>query len=101
MAWETRHGDRYYYRARWVNGRVVKEYLGAGPIGELAAQADELDRAERRAEREEEDAALEPLDAASALLGELGAGLAAAVAATMTAAGYHRHHRGEWRRRRT
>ena len=30
MGWETRSGNRYYYRKRWVNGRPVSEYVGAG-----------------------------------------------------------------------
>lgn len=101
MAWETRQrGGRYYYRSRRVGGRVVKEYLGAGAIAEWHSDADALDRAERRDVREDERAALEPVDTASALLAEMGAELDAVVAATLTAAGYRRHHRGEWRRRR-
>ena len=99
--WETRRGSRYAYRSRREGRRVVKEYLGNGFAAELAVRGDDLDRAERQAERAEERAAREPLDAASALLVELGAKLDAVVGATLTAAGYHRHKRGEWRRRRT
>ncbi len=50
MAWEQRSGKKYYYRSYRVNGRVVKEYFGAGPIAELAASED-ASRKELRAEQ--------------------------------------------------
>src|SRR5262245_41483034 len=50
MGWER----GYYYRVRKVRGKVVREYVGGGLIGELSAQID----ADRRALREEQQAAL-------------------------------------------
>ena len=98
MAWDK--NGRYYTRSRRVNGRVVREYVGGGPAGELVAQMDALDRQKRdderailRAEREE----LEALDAPLAELNEL-AGLVARAA--LAAAGYVQHKRGEWRKKR-
>lgn len=100
MAWESRGAGRYYYRARREGRRVVKSYVGAGPLAEAVA---ELDRGERaalahaRAEAERDRVARKRVDRA---LEVLGSSVNAALAATLTAAGFHRHNRGEWRRRR-
>jgi len=56
MSWER----GYYYRAKKVNGRVVKEYVGPGIVGKMAELQDlyaredrELRRIKERIEREE------------------------------------------------
>lgn len=102
MGWEAR-GDgcrSYYYRGRKVDGRVVKEYVGTGEVAELSAALDARERdaraaaaealRERRARDAEVDADVGAIEEAARVL----------AAATLLAAGYHRHHRGEWRRRR-
>ena len=91
---------RYYTRSRKVNGRVVREYVGAGPVAELAAQLDALDRAQREAVREAQraiDAELAEIDGPLNELDTLAEGLARAA---LLAAGYRRHKRGEWRKTR-
>ena len=48
MVWETRkRGTSYYTRSRWLNGRVVREYIGTGALGEIAASEDELGRLQK------------------------------------------------------
>ena len=101
MGWETRGGrGRYYTRSSREHGRVLRAYVGTGPAAEAAAELDALERAARavaaaawRAER----ARLEELDAAAAAFDAAAEALARAA---LLAAGYRRHHRSEWRRRR-
>ena len=101
MAWETRsRGTRYYTRSRRVGGRVVREYVGTRPRAALAAELDAEDRDQRRLERaalREERRQLADLDAPTTRLSALVDALAAGA---LLRAGYRRHDRGDWRRRR-
>lgn len=101
MAWETRNGrGRYYTRSRKVGGRVVREYLGCGEVAELIAESDDLDREVReaaRGERQRSAAVQRERDAVVALVCDA-AQLWSRIA--LLTAGYQRHDRGEWRRRR-
>lgn len=100
MAWENRErGGPYYTRSRREGGRVVREYIGSGSIGELIAEADQAKRERRKADQEREQAELEPLRALGALLRELDEGAEILARAVLVAGGYHRH-KGEWRLRR-
>ena len=99
MAWESRGGrGKYFTRSRRVDGRVVRQYFGAGIAGELAAAEDDLRRVERRIdlrqcrqEQERHDTLVAPLENLSALSDLL-------VRAVLIGLGYHQHG-GEWRRR--
>jgi hypothetical protein len=96
MPWD----GRYYYRSVRVNGQPRRQYVGAGLIGQLASQMDDIDR-ERLQLR---NAALElARHKAEALDDDMQAieRLADTIArAALVAAGYRQHHRGEWRRKR-
>ena len=101
MAWEKRErGGPYYTRSKKVNGRVIREYVGGGALGEIAARMDTLERRQR-----EEEAALwreerERLEALDGITEELYEAAETLANATLVAAGYYRHKRGEWRKRR-
>src|SRR4051812_4656289 len=97
MGWER---GRYYTRSVREGGKVRREYVGTGKLAELAAQMDAIFRAQRQQQRAEERAEREELDALDAPLAELDDLADLLVRAALTAAGYHRHHRGEWRKRR-
>lgn len=93
-------GNSYYYTAERINGRCVKKYLGnslyaismaGGIIGRNIEQAQE--KAKAAAARQRSDAVFAALDA-------LGRRSVSFVALWMGAAGYHRHKRGPWRKRR-
>jgi len=99
MGWEKRRGRKYFYRKRRIGGRVVSQYLGAGPAAEAAAAIDELERLAReeqrellRQERERQRAIDEKADRACHLIRNL-------IYAALLLNGYHTHH-GEWRKRR-
>ena len=101
MAWEKRErGGVYYTRSRKVNGQVVREYIGGGVLGELAAQMD----AKKRQRREEETAAWreerECLEELAGLVDELCEDVEIIAQSALLAAGFRRHKRGEWRRKR-
>ena len=101
MAWEKRErGGLYYTRSRKVNGRVLREYLGGGVLGEITARMDALERHRREEETalwREERERLETLDG---LTEELNEAAEVVAQAALVAAGYHQHKRGEWRKRR-
>src|SRR5689334_698966 len=90
----------YYYRSERVNGQPRQVYVGSGPLGQLAAQLDEAERERRKlgaaaaaCERTEATA----LDADGRLVERLADALAKAA---LVVAGFRRHNRGQWRRKR-
>jgi hypothetical protein len=99
MGWESRGNGLYYFRYRKVDGRVVREYVGAGAVAEIAAAADALRRADRRAAVEARRAEEASWQAALAPLLELSQVADLMARAALLAGGYHRHAR-TWRKKR-
>ncbi len=101
MGWERRtRGGLYYTRSRRESGRVVREYIGTGLAAELAGRRDAGERAEQQRRTALWRVERDRLDAADRALGELCDLSEALARGALLLAGYHRHDRGEWRRRR-
>jgi hypothetical protein len=99
MGWERRAQCRYYYLARKVDGRVIKRYVGCGPLAEVAAAQDAAVKAGRRASIaavRNMATLMAPADSSLRALAHICELLAAA---NLAAAGYRRVHY-EWRRPR-
>src|SRR4051794_1834006 len=100
MGWETRaRGGRYYYRKRRVGGRVVSEHV-CRRVAPFAAIIDEDDRQLRAARRRVVLDELEAIDGDAAESREWYDLVEAVARVAIEAAGYHRHDRGRWRKRR-
>ena len=104
MGWEPRGScrGRYSTRIKRANGRIVREYVGAAgdPLVELVAAADILRQADRRAAAEARRAEEASWQAALAPLLELSQVADLMARAALLAAGYHRHSRSSWRKKR-
>ena len=101
MGWERRkRGGLYYTRSRKLDGRVVRQYIGTGLLGEMVAVMDAQERAERKAEAAAWRGKQERLETADGPVDALCEVAEAVTHGALILAGYYRHHRGEWRRRR-
>ena len=103
MAWETRNGNRYYYRKRREGGRVVSQYVGAGELATAFAYLEDTSSKQRRALAKREAALFEAecqhWRGVETLARDLDAAVRTLVREALTAAGYHQH-KGQWRKRR-
>jgi hypothetical protein len=100
MGWERRRAGWFFYQARKVGGRVVKTYIGRGPLADVIALDEKQKRAERQRHQQasrEQKAVLGRLDA---LAGDVAARATLLFRAAMLVAGLRRHRQGEWRRPR-
>lgn len=105
MGWEPRGKRLYLYRNVRVGGLPVKEYLGTAdtfaglvPLPWEKQPGEATGKRRRRTVRP--DAAEARIDGLLVELDRSGAQLRAVVEGVLTAVGFHRHHRGEWRMRR-
>jgi len=100
MGWENRErGGRYYTRSRKVDGRVVREYVGGGLIGELAARFDEAEREKRKVEAAMVHLERARVEALVVPVVELYEVTEVLCRAALVDGGYRRYQ-GKWRRKR-
>ena len=83
-----------------MGGRVLREYVGTGPLAQLAALTDEEYRLRRQEEASAWREERERMEVLEAPVQELCEAAEVLARAALLAAGYHQHNRGEWRRRR-
>jgi hypothetical protein len=95
-----RGGRCYYYRYRRRAGRVVREYVASGPQAVLLAAQEQARLQAEQGARTAWQAHQERLSAADRQLDSLIADLDLLAQASLFTGGYHRHKRGEWRRKR-
>jgi hypothetical protein len=101
MAWETRaRGGLYYTRSVRRNGRVHREYFGVGPVAEAIAALDALEHDKRLAERRSLMADRQADAIVEAAIVEVDHIIETLTRLELVCAGFHRHHRGPWRKRR-
>ena len=100
MALVHRHGRAYFYRSVRRGGRVTSEYQASGKAALLFEALDTAEKEERACRKEIhriEQRRADDLEQALDDLAERGQALAHEA---LTAAGFHQHHGGEWRRKR-
>jgi hypothetical protein len=100
MGWEQHGQRRYFYRPFRLNGKVRRQYIGTGGIGQLADEGDALRTRQKTKERESlalVQAKLQQVDRSLFLLVELSERL---LVAGLLTAGFFRPSRHHWRPRR-
>src|SRR5207248_1754625 len=97
MAWERSGKRKYFYRSVRNGDKVRRDYYGAGQGGQIAAAADALNHAERKAHRETARKERKVLHDAVALVLRLNEWCDLVTAAALLAAGFHRPRRHDWR----
>ena len=100
MGWQTKGGGTYYTRSRREGGRVVREYVGTGHTARLFAELDALDRRRGETERGERRQAQQANEEGLRQTRWYIRAIENVLHAELTAAGYHQHDQGQWRKKR-
>lgn len=102
MAWETRRGKRYYYQAGKHGGKVKKKYVGSltDAVAQVEADLDKLEWKRAEYQRQIDVLDIEQDEAERAVQRTRTRTVEGFAALCAQAAGYHRHKRGPWRKRR-
>ena len=90
---------RYFYRSRRRGSRVVREYLGSGTVGQLAAEFYGVEEAERREERRACQQQIEFDSRLEQNLQTVTDAIKGLTEAVLLCSGHH-NHKGQWRKLR-
>jgi hypothetical protein len=99
MALETRGSRGYYYRSERIGRRVVKQYVGAGPVAQHAAELALRALEARRREACEAQTERQRHQALETSVQEFCGTCQLWAQIALVAAGFYQHRRSEWRRR--
>jgi hypothetical protein len=100
MPWVQRKSKRYYYRSFRERGRVRTVYVGTGQVAESAAAADNARRAARAAQQTGLRTEQGRFGEVDGVVDHASQATDAVVRANLMFAGFYRHERGRWRKRR-
>jgi hypothetical protein len=100
MAVVYRNGRPYLYKSIRCGGRVTSQYLGRGEDALLIDAIETSDRDQRDYERHQEREERKESNDLERVLDELAERTRTLAGQALISAGYHQHHRGEWRKRR-
>jgi hypothetical protein len=95
-----RNGRHYLYRSVRRNGRVTSEYLAGGEDAFLIHALEKDDRERQSFDRQEARSERKQLDDLERALDDLAEQARNLACDALSSAGFHQHHRGEWRKRR-
>ena len=98
MPWESRRGrGRYYTQTIKDSGSICRNYIGQGPMAELTAAQDQVNRAKRLAEIETRKKERLRLNDAARVSLRFEVLLDLLIRGTLLSHGFHQHDRGAWR----
>jgi hypothetical protein len=100
MALVYRNCRPYLYRSIRRGGRVTSQYLAGGEDAFLIDALERIERDERDSDLRHKRSERKQIDDLERALDELAERARDVAHEALSAAGYHQHHRGEWRKRR-
>ena len=95
-----RNGRPYFYQSKRRGGRVTSEYIGSGEDALLIDALEGIKRDKKHSDRRQERSERKKLDDLEQALDDLAERARDLARDALTAAGYHQHYRGDWRKRR-
>lgn len=99
MAWEERGNNKYYYRKKKIDGRVISEYVGRGVRAQKIALIDLTMRKDRKEERRNIRQQKEKFCLFNNQVIQMSSLVNQMVGGFLIISGFHKH-KGQWRRKR-
>jgi hypothetical protein len=97
--WQQRGAKRYLTQSRKRHGRVIREYLGTGPVAEAMYHVEVMERQQRHAAQDAWRQTLADHTAIDAQVQSWWAQQCLLLQALLYTEGFYRHDRSTWRKR--